>query len=122
MLFAGTADDAEEIAALAGIPAVEVVRSPVFDHAATGLARATDLARAIAFGLDGRRRRRIQASQDRPGVQNPRASSAGACRSRRSPGFRISSTACFRIFSPGAPIGGVISAFGSRLRPAATSC
>ncbi|MCS3894552.1 glycosyltransferase involved in cell wall biosynthesis [Bradyrhizobium japonicum USDA 38] len=53
VLFAGTADDSEEIAALAGIPAVEVVRSPVFDHAATGLARATDLARAIAFGLDG---------------------------------------------------------------------
>lgn len=53
VLFAGTADDSEEITALAGIPAVEVVRSPVFDHAATGLARATDLARAIAFGLDG---------------------------------------------------------------------
>ncbi|WLB56991.1 glycosyltransferase family 4 protein [Bradyrhizobium sp. 521_C7_N1_3] len=53
VLFAGTADDSEEIVALAGIPAVEVVRSPVFDHAATGLARATDLARAIAFGLDG---------------------------------------------------------------------
>ncbi|MBR0730671.1 glycosyltransferase family 4 protein [Bradyrhizobium japonicum] len=53
VLFAGAADDAEEIAALAGIPAVEVVRSPVFDHAVTGLARATDLARAIAFGLDG---------------------------------------------------------------------
>jgi glycosyltransferase involved in cell wall biosynthesis len=53
VLFAGTADDAEEVAALAGIPAVEVVRSAVFDHAATGLARATDLARAIAFGLDG---------------------------------------------------------------------
>lgn len=53
VLFAGTADDAEEIAALASIAAVEVVRSPVFDHAPTGLARATDLARAIAFGLDG---------------------------------------------------------------------
>nr|WP_249808686.1 MULTISPECIES: glycosyltransferase family 1 protein [unclassified Bradyrhizobium] len=52
VLFAGTADDPEEIAALAGIPGVEVVRSPVFDHAATGLARATDLARAIVFGLD----------------------------------------------------------------------
>ncbi|WFU27802.1 glycosyltransferase family 1 protein [Bradyrhizobium sp. CB1717] len=54
VLFAGTADESEEIAALAGIPAVEVVRSPVFDHAAAGLARATNLARAIAFGLDGR--------------------------------------------------------------------
>lgn len=53
VLFAGTADDAEEIAALASIPAVEVVRSPVFDHAPTGLARATNLARAVAFGLDG---------------------------------------------------------------------
>lgn len=52
VLFAGTADDPEEIAVLAGIPGVEVVRSPVFDHAATGLARATDLARAIVFGLD----------------------------------------------------------------------
>jgi glycosyltransferase involved in cell wall biosynthesis len=52
VLFAGTADDPEEIAALADIPGVEVVRSPVFDHSATGLARATDLARAIIFGLD----------------------------------------------------------------------
>ncbi|UPJ70904.1 glycosyltransferase family 1 protein [Bradyrhizobium sp. 187] len=52
VLFAGTADDPDEIAVLAGIPDVEVVRSPVFDHAATGLARATDLARAIVFGLD----------------------------------------------------------------------
>jgi glycosyltransferase involved in cell wall biosynthesis len=52
VLFAGAADDPEEIAVLAGIPGVEVVRSPVFDHAATGLARATDLARAIVFGLD----------------------------------------------------------------------
>lgn len=52
VLFAGTADDPDEIAVLAGIPGVEVVRSPVFDHAATGLARATDLARAIVFGLD----------------------------------------------------------------------
>lgn len=52
VLFAGTADDPEEIAVLASIPGVEVVRSPVFDHAATGLARATDLARAIVFGLD----------------------------------------------------------------------
>lgn len=52
VLFAGTADDPEGIAVLAGIPGVEVVRSPVFDHAETGLARATDLARAIVFGLD----------------------------------------------------------------------
>ena len=52
VLFAGTADDPEEIAALAGIGGVEIVRSPVFDHAATGLARATDLARAIVFGVD----------------------------------------------------------------------
>jgi glycosyltransferase involved in cell wall biosynthesis len=52
VLFAGTADDPEEIAGLAGIPGVEVVRSPVFDHAATGLARTTDLARAIVFGVD----------------------------------------------------------------------
>lgn len=52
VLFAGTADDTEEIAALADIPGVEVVRSPVFDHATTGLARATDLARALALGLD----------------------------------------------------------------------
>lgn len=52
VLFAGTADDAGDIAALASIPAVEVVRSPVFDHTATGLARTTDLARALAFGLD----------------------------------------------------------------------
>ncbi|OPY97897.1 glycosyl transferase [Bradyrhizobium sacchari] len=52
VLFAGMADEPEEIAALASIPAVEVVRSPVFDHAATGLARVTGLARAIAFGLD----------------------------------------------------------------------
>jgi glycosyltransferase involved in cell wall biosynthesis len=52
VLFAGTKDDPEEVAALAGIPAVEVVRSPVFDHSATGLARATDLARAIVFGSD----------------------------------------------------------------------
>lgn len=53
VLFAGTADEPEEIAALAGIPAVEIVRSPVFDQAATGLARLTGLARAIALGLDG---------------------------------------------------------------------
>lgn len=53
VLFAGMADDAGEVAALAGIPAVEVVRSPVFDHPATGLAYPSDLARAIAFGLDG---------------------------------------------------------------------
>jgi len=52
VLFAGTADDPAEIAALAGIPGVEVVRSPVFDHASTGLARTTDLARAIVFGVD----------------------------------------------------------------------
>lgn len=52
VLFAGTADDPDEIAALASIPGVEVVRSPVFDHGATGLARTTDLARAIVFGLD----------------------------------------------------------------------
>jgi len=53
VLFAGTADDADEIATLASIPAVEIVRSPVFDHAGAGLARATGLARAMAFGLDG---------------------------------------------------------------------
>lgn len=52
VLFAGAKDDPEEVTALAGIPAVEIVRSPVFDHSATGLARATDLARAIVFGLD----------------------------------------------------------------------
>lgn len=52
VLFAGTKDDPEELTALAGIPAVEIVRSPMFDHSATGLARATDLARAIVFGLD----------------------------------------------------------------------
>nr|WP_249159038.1 glycosyltransferase family 1 protein [Bradyrhizobium jicamae] len=53
VLFAGTDDDPAEIAALAGIPAVEVVRSPVFDHAAAGLARVGGVARAVAFGLDG---------------------------------------------------------------------
>lgn len=53
VLFAGAADDAEEIAELASIPAVEVVRSPIFDHPATGLANPTDLARAMVFGLDG---------------------------------------------------------------------
>lgn len=53
VLFAGTADDNQEIAALASIPAVEVVCSPAFNHAPAGLARATNLARAVAFGLDG---------------------------------------------------------------------
>lgn len=52
VLFAGTNDDPEEIAALASIRGVEVVRSPVFDHSPTGLAHASDLVRAIVFGLD----------------------------------------------------------------------
>ncbi|MGY8633290.1 glycosyltransferase family 1 protein [Bradyrhizobium sp. 14AA] len=47
VLFAGTKDDPEEIAALAGIPAVEVVQSPAFDR--TG----SELLGALALGRDG---------------------------------------------------------------------
>ncbi|MGY8668352.1 glycosyltransferase family 1 protein [Bradyrhizobium sp. UFLA05-109] len=46
VLFAGAADDDDEIAAFARIPGVEVVRSPVFDRAGGHLFR------ALAFGLD----------------------------------------------------------------------
>jgi len=47
VLFAGSKDDSEEIAALGSIPAVEVVQSPAFDRAGTALWS------AIAFGIDG---------------------------------------------------------------------
>jgi glycosyltransferase involved in cell wall biosynthesis len=46
VMFAGRDDDAAELAALAQIPAVEIVQSPVFDDRRSGLAR------ALAFGLD----------------------------------------------------------------------
>ncbi|WLA54311.1 glycosyltransferase family 4 protein [Bradyrhizobium diazoefficiens] len=47
VLFAGTKDDPEELAALASIPAVDLVRSPAFDRSATGLLG------ALALGRDG---------------------------------------------------------------------
>ncbi|MDH2352655.1 glycosyltransferase family 1 protein [Bradyrhizobium sp. SSUT112] len=47
VLFAGTKDDPEEIAALAGIPAVELIQSPAFDRSGTGLFG------ALALGRDG---------------------------------------------------------------------
>jgi glycosyltransferase involved in cell wall biosynthesis len=46
LLFAGTKDDPEEIAALASIPAVELIQSPAFDR--TG----TELFGALALGRD----------------------------------------------------------------------
>ena len=46
VVFAGRRDDAAELAALAGIPGVEIVRSPAFDGGISGLAT------ALAFGLD----------------------------------------------------------------------
>ncbi|MDH2398947.1 glycosyltransferase family 1 protein [Bradyrhizobium sp. SSUT18] len=47
VLFAGTKDDPEEIAALARIPAVELIQSPAFDRSGTGLFG------ALALGRDG---------------------------------------------------------------------
>lgn len=47
VLFAGTKDDPEELAALASIPAVALIRSPAFDRSATGLLG------ALALGRDG---------------------------------------------------------------------
>ncbi|MGY2937415.1 glycosyltransferase involved in cell wall biosynthesis [Bradyrhizobium sp. GM6.1] len=47
VLFAGSTDDSEEIATLAGIPAVEVVQSGAFDRAGA------ELFNALVFGLDG---------------------------------------------------------------------
>lgn len=47
VLFAGTKDDPEEIAALARIPAVELIQSPAFDRTGTGLFG------ALALGRDG---------------------------------------------------------------------
>jgi hypothetical protein len=46
VLFAGQQDDAEEVAALAAVPGVEVVRSPAFDRRGAGLLN------AIALGSD----------------------------------------------------------------------
>nr|WP_249808078.1 glycosyltransferase family 1 protein [Bradyrhizobium sp. 45] len=47
VLFAGTKDEPEEIAALARIPAVDLVQSPAFDRTGTGLLG------ALALGRDG---------------------------------------------------------------------
>jgi len=47
VLFAGQEDDTEEVAALATIPGVTIVRSPAFDRRRAGLLN------AIALGLDG---------------------------------------------------------------------
>ena len=46
VLFAGSEDAFDEVAAIAGIPGVEVVRSPAFDR------RRASLASAVALGLD----------------------------------------------------------------------
>ncbi len=46
VLFAGSLDAADEVAALAGIPGVEVVRSPAFDRRKAGLVS------AVALGTD----------------------------------------------------------------------
>jgi glycosyltransferase involved in cell wall biosynthesis len=46
ILFSGTREDSHDIAALAGIPGVEVVRSPAFDRRRAGLLN------AVAVGLD----------------------------------------------------------------------
>ena len=46
VVFAGSDDDAAELAALSEIPAVEVVQSKAFDHRLSGLVA------ALAFGLD----------------------------------------------------------------------
>jgi glycosyltransferase involved in cell wall biosynthesis len=47
VLFAGPHDAADEVAALAKIPGVEIVRSPAFDRRKAGLAG------AVALGVDG---------------------------------------------------------------------
>jgi glycosyltransferase involved in cell wall biosynthesis len=46
VLFAGAQDAADEVAALAGIPGVEIVRSPAFDRRKAGLVS------AVALGMD----------------------------------------------------------------------
>jgi glycosyltransferase involved in cell wall biosynthesis len=57
VVFAGMDDDAAELAALSQIPAVEVVRSAVFDRRHSGLAR------ALAFGVDSSAAAEFQAKR-----------------------------------------------------------
>ncbi|MDH2344364.1 glycosyltransferase family 1 protein [Bradyrhizobium sp. SSUT77] len=57
VLFAGTKDDPEEIAALARIPAVELIQSPAFDRSGTGLFGALALGRDGPAGAEFRARR-----------------------------------------------------------------
>ena len=108
----GMDDDAAELAALAQIPGVEIVRSAVFDRRRSGLAAC---ARA--------RGRQAAAAEFRPNASTLCSKtpvfSAGVCRFRRSPGFRIFSIAGCRSCFRRPPDGVAILAFARRSRLAA---
>lgn len=92
VLFAGNRDDDADLAPLAAIPGVEIVRSAAFEGRA-------GLAAALALGLDREavaefRTQRIDA------VFEAARFLAGVCPIRRSAGFRICNIAVCLNFSP----------------------
>ena len=116
VLFAGTGDDDADLAPLAAIPGVEVVRS-------AGVRRAVRVwLRRWRWGLTVRRRRNSGRSASMPSSKAHAASLAGVCLILQWPGFPIFSIdGCLSFFRR--QRGGVAKpASECRSRPGGPSC